>query len=147
MIFTSLCLAQPARAETKYTPQVVPKCAVLEFSSGEKRCTYTLEEVKALYKIDAEFLRIKKMLLLQSQKILLQGRIIEWQQEQLRLSAKNTALLNRRMNSLTNLYTETDKKLQLELARPKWGHYIAWGLTSAVTALLVGYIAADQIDK
>lgn len=146
-IFIGLCLAKPAKAETKYTPKIIPKCQIVQILPGMKRCAYTLEQIKELYKIDSRCAFLEKASIAQGQKLILQSDIIAWQQEQLRLSAKNTSLFSERMNSLTKLYVKTDKKLQFELAKPRWGHYIAWGLTAAVTALLVGYITADQINK
>jgi hypothetical protein len=147
VIFISLCLVQLAKAEPKYVPKIVPECKVLEVSPGKKRCTYTLEEVKDLYRIDAELLRLRDISLLQNRKIALQNSIIVWQQSQLRLSVENTNLFRERINSLTGLYKKTDKKLQAELARPRWGHYVAWGLVATVTTLFTGYVVADQIAK
>lgn len=147
MIFISLCLVQQVRAETKYVPQIVPKCTVLEIYPGVKRCVYTLDDVKALYEIDTELVKLQNISALQGQKLRLQSDIISWQQEQLKLNIENTNLFHNRMNSLTKLYVDTDKKLQIELEKPRWGHYIAWGLVVAVTTLFTGYVVADQIAK
>lgn len=147
VIFTSLCLSQSVKSEPKYTLQVIPECQVLEVSPGEQRCTYTLEDVKALYQIDTEFVKLQNVSMLQGQKLILQSDVISWQQEQLRLSAKNTTLFHNRMKHLTNLYIKTDKNLQTQLAKPKWGNYVAWGAAAMLATLFTGYVVADQIAK
>ena len=147
VIFTSLCLAQPVKAEPAYTPQIIPRCKVLKINSSEYRCTYTLDEVRALYEADSELIKLQNISMLQGQKLLLQSDIISWQQEQLKLSAKNTALFHGRMNSLTKLYVRTDKSLQAQLAKPKWGSIVAWSLVLAIATLFTGYVVADQVSK
>lgn len=147
VIFTNLCLAQSALAEPKYTPQIIPKCKVLEVSPGNKRCTYTLYQVKELYRADADLVKLTDRNALQIRKITLQSNVIDWQQEQLRISANNATLAFERMAALTKLYVTTDKKLQSELARPKWGNYVAWGIAAAVATLFTGYVVADQVSK
>lgn len=147
MIFISLCLAQSARAEPKYIPKVVPRCTVVEVEPGRKLCVYSLEDVKALYGIDTEIMKLQRTTMAQGQKIILQSDIINWQQKQLELSKVNAGLFHKRMNSMTNLYIKTDKKLQNELAKPKWGSYVAWGLVAVLSSSFLGYVIADQVSK
>lgn len=146
-IFTNLCLMQSALAEPKYTPQIVPKCTVLEVSPGNKRCVYSLDDVKLLYQIDTELLKLQRETALQTQKITTQRNIINWQREQLRLSEENTALFHKRTEDLTKQYLEKDRMLQMTLAKPRWGHYMVWGIAAMMATLFTGYVVADQISK
>lgn len=145
--FTALCLVQSAKAEPKYIPKEIPRCTILEIEPGITRCTYSLEQVRSLYRADSELSKLKEETGLKNQKIILQEDIIEWQQGQLSLSAKNNVLFHERMNTLTALYIKTDKRLQQELARPRWGSYVAWGVAAAAITLFTGYVVADQISK
>lgn len=146
-IFTNLCLMQSALAEPKYTPQIVPKCTVLEITPGEKRCIYTLDEVRVLYHIDLELIKLQKLSSLQTQKIIMQKNIIDWQREQLKLSEENTALFHKRTEDLTKQYLDKDRKLQMVLAKPRWGHYMSWAVVAMFATLFTGYVVADQISK
>lgn len=142
-IFTSLCLASSALAQSKYVPQVAPKCTV----HPEIGCVYTLEQVKTLYKLDSEIVKLRRINLLQAQKLNIQEQIITAGKKQLDLSLKNTALFHSRMNELTQKLIETDKLYQESRAKPMWGNYIAWGVAIAVSAALTGYVIADQVGK
>ncbi len=138
---------QTARSEPKYTPQIVPKCTVLEISPGQKRCVYNLDDVKLLYHIDTELLKLQKETMLQTEKIKTQRNIMLWYQEQFKLSEESVKLFSKRIDDLTKMYIRKDKKLQMELARPRWGHYMAWGLAAMFATLFTGYVVADQISK
>lgn len=143
MIFTSLCLALPAIAQPKYTPQIIPKCKVVEAIG----CVYTLEQIKKLYKADSELAALRITTVKQKQKLDIQDDIILAQKLQMELMLKNNTLFHKRMNSLTKLYIDTDKKLQWQLAKPKWGSYILWGVVVATAAAFTGYVVADQVAK
>jgi hypothetical protein len=146
-LLTLLLLPSLALAEPKYTPQVIPKCEVKELNDKTKGCVYTLEQLKELFKCDSDLVKLRKTNPLQKQKIKLQQDIILSQKLQMELMLKNNKLFHNRMNSLTKLYIDTDKKLQYELVKPKWGSYISWGVAVALAASFTGYVVADQVAK
>jgi hypothetical protein len=142
-IFLSLCLASSALAQPKYVPEVIPKCDV----RPQIGCVYALEQVKALYKLDAEIVSLRRINGLQAQKLDIQNQLIAANKQQLDLSLKNTALFHNRMNDLTKRLLETDRLYQESRVKPVWGSYIAWGVAIAVSAALTGYVIADQVGK
>lgn len=89
----------------------------------------------------------RKAAALKDQKIALQGSIIAKTISQLTFAQNNTKLVSVRNKELTTQLIETDKKLQWEIAKPKWGSYIVWGIAVALAASFSGYIIADQVSK
>ena len=146
VIFTSLCLASPTRADPKYVPRIIPKCEVQALKSGETGCVYNLEQVKELYKIDSELFSLRASFELQKAKSEILSSSLTKVQEQSRLSLTNVKLFKDRNAELTTQLIESDRKLQLELARPRWGSYIAWGVAAVLAASFTGYVIADRIN-
>ncbi len=141
-----LLLTSRVSAEPKYEPKAIPKCQV-ELCGDHRACTYDLGQVKLIYKADSELLLLRKKIPLLEDKIYLLRSSVEHMTEAAELERNSKEELSKRLDRLTRQLIESDRRLQFELARPKWGSYIAWGVAVAVTAVLAGYVVADQISK
>lgn len=146
-ILSVIVIPSWAMGEPKYEPKEIPKCEVKALKDGTKGCVYTLEQVKKLYEVDAALVAAKKKIPLLEQKNKLQGSVIEKTQKQLDLSLANTKLYYDRNKKLTEQLLKTDKELQYEKAKPRWGSYISWGVAIAVTAAFGGYVLADRLSE
>jgi len=140
-------LSSTALAEPKYVPTVIPSCTIMNIKPGEKGCVYSLEQVKELYKADAELSAARKEIPLLQQKEALQRSVISKMDEQLKLSLLNVKLFKDRNQELTEKLISTDKELQYEKVKPRWGSYIAWGTVAIVASAFTGYIIADRVSQ
>jgi hypothetical protein len=147
LITLILLISSTAFAQPKYVPKVIPKCEVKELKDKTKGCVYTLEQVKKLYQADSELVMLRKTDALRQQKIAMQGSIIAKTLAQLKLAQTNVKLVTNRNKELTKQLIDTDKKLQWEIAKPRWGNYIVWGVAIALAASFGGYVIADQVSK
>lgn len=148
VIFTSLFLvSSPALAEPAYTPKIIPKCAVVDLKAGGKGCSYTLEQVKALYQVDSELAMRRTTEPLKDKKLALQEGIIAKTREQLKLAESSLGTAKKRNEELTKQLIDKDKQLQYEIAKPRWGSYIAWGTAALVSSVFVGYVIATKVGK
>jgi hypothetical protein len=147
LILLITLLSSTALAEPKYVPSIIPMCEVRDIKPGEKGCVYNLEQVKQLYIVDAELSAARKEIPLLQQKETLQGSIISKMDEQLKLSLLNVKLFKDRNQVLTDKLIATDKELQYEKVKPRWGSYIVWGAVAVVASAFTGYIIADQVSK
>jgi len=147
-IFSALLLlvASGAYAEPKYEPGVIPKCKV-ELCGDHRACTYDLGQVKLMYKADSELVLLRKEVPLLKDKVYLLRKSVENMTEASELQRNSKDTLSKRLSELTRQLIESDRKLQTEISKPKWGSYIAWGVAVVVTASFAGYIAADQLSK
>jgi hypothetical protein len=136
-----------AQAQPKYTPKIIPKCAVKKLQDGSTGCVYTLKQVKELYRADSELNSLRVTDELRSQKIAFQASIITRTREQLVLLGDSLKRVEARNASLTKSLIETDRKYQLERVKPQWGSYVSWGINIALAAALGGYVIAHQATK
>jgi len=141
-----LLLAPRVSAEPKYEPRAVPKCKV-ELCGDHRACTYDLEQVKLLYKADSELLLLRQKIPLLVDKVFLLRSSVEHMTEAAELEKNSKDTLSKRLDQLTKQLIESDRRLQLEIAKPKWGSYIAWGVAVVVTASFAGYVIADQVSR
>lgn len=128
-----------------YTPKNLPRCTVSTLKSGKTACAYTLEQVKAVYDADSRLTECVKVSELTKKKLFNTESIVSKLKKQVTLSSGSVTALEKRQKELTKLLLKTDLALQRERVKPRWGSYIAWGVTVAVSAAFAGYVIADRL--
>lgn len=128
-----------------YTPKVIPQCRVVDTKTNETVCAYTLEQVKALYKLDVELADLRAAAGLKDQKIAALESIIS------ESKTKDTAYqdiikhVEDRNADLLQKYLACDKALQYERAKPQTGSFIAWAIAGVGFSLAAGVLIASAV--
>lgn len=138
VICVGLSSLAPAIAEP------LPECQVYTTAAGVEVCGFaSIEDVKAIRLAAAELQYLRE----QSRLLALKVAELETQTISLRvaLDAQRTAteIVRRRNVELTTLAIETDRRLQLERVKPRWGTPLAWGTAAVLGAVLLG-VSADR---
>ena len=151
LICVALLLGSSARAQDAgpepYRPQILPECAVYDTQAGPV-CGYDdIDDVRDLYRFDAELvLRRQETQLMSARGALLSLQVRSLESAVSALQTANVAL-GARVDVLVNEAVSQNEKYENERAKPRFGSALAWTTAGVAVALLVGYVAADLLQE
>lgn len=150
----AICLWAGSAGADPVVPQIVPQCEVFGLEDGRRVCgwivleadgTETLEQWREVLRADAELAMRRDQDAARDAKVV----ELEGQVEDLRAAAAAAAraleVLRTRNAELTAIAIKTDRSLQECQVRPRWGTTLSWGTAATAAALLLGYVAVDQL--
>lgn len=133
-------LTQIASADG-YKPRIIPECKVYKVKPGLEVCGYaTIEDVKALYKADAELYTARQIQFSLDLRLAYQAEQASDLRDAVESTRSALAVVDARNLALTAELLDTDLKYQKALVRPKWGSQLAWGTAAIASALLAGFV-------
>lgn len=147
-------LAASSVAADPVRPTTLPECAVYRLADGRQVCGYvvaladgteTLDEWRAVLRADAELVKLRALAELEDRRLAeVAGQVADLKGA-LDACGRGGDAIRDRNAELTKQLLETDRALQDERVKPRWGSALSWGAVLVVGAVLVGYVAADQL--
>jgi hypothetical protein len=153
IVFVALLAASPAIAQSTSAPTPQPVVEKeLKFPKGKRLKTsqgtfqgYTLEEMKVLLKIDAEYRLCFGQTPIYIKLINDYKELNENKAKQLKLLKNQIQILNQDRDRITKKWTEENRLRHECENKPNFGSWLSWGIAAATTAtaaVLAGILVA-----